>query len=154
MQVRYTRSCENISSLITFSKTHFLLSWNQSQIEDQINDKNSINSFAYLNDKLVGYIFFNLNKFSNQSHLYQICVDPNLRSSGIGQKLVKESITAMQDFCDSVYLEVETGNVRAIDFYTKLGFEKLNKISSFYSNGSDAYAMHVLLSELAKELKS
>lgn len=154
MEIKYSRSCENISSLFSFSKKFFKFSWRADQIQDHLTDKNSVNYFAYYNEELVGYILFNLNEYSKQAHLYQVCVNPEFRSQGIGQKLIILATNAMQDNCDSVFLEVEANNTIAIRFYENLGLEKLNKIPSFYSDGSDAYAMHVLSSKLAKQLKN
>lgn len=149
MEFKYLRSCVSINSLNAFADKNFKYSWSISHLQDHIKHTDSFNLFCYSNDDLVGYILFNLNPFTLQAHLYQLCVDPEYREMKFATKMFKQSISMMEKV-DSVYLEVEVSNHVAISFYEKLGFEQLNKVYSFYSDGSDAYAMHLNSSKLAK----
>jgi ribosomal-protein-alanine N-acetyltransferase len=136
--------------LSSFAEKNFKFFWNFNQLQNHINDKDSYDYFCYFKGKLVAYILFNLNPFTNQAHLYQVCVDHSFRKNQLATELIIKALDAMGHNVHSVYLEVEVDNLAAISFYNKLGFNQLNKINSFYSDGSDAYAMHLNSSELAK----
>jgi ribosomal protein S18 acetylase RimI-like enzyme len=50
---------------------------------------------------------------------------------------------------DEIWLEVSANNRSAIALYSKSGFEKLNTIPNYYSNGSDALRMHLIITNAA-----
>lgn len=150
MSFDFQRSCKDIDSLNYFIKSHFKFCWSKQQLVNHLSDPHSVNYFCYLSGKTVGYILFNLNPLTRQAHLYQVCVGPSNRGLSLASQLMQKSLLEMKGRVDSVFLEVETSNKVAIEFYVKLGFIKLNKINSFYSDGSDAFAMHLSSSKLAR----
>lgn len=150
MNFEYLRSCKSINSFSSFTEQNFKYNWSLEQLQSHLDDKDSFNYFCYSGEQLVGYVLFSLNPYTNQAHLYQVCVDPLFRNNQLATKLITKTLILMERCVQSIYLEVEVDNIAAISFYKKLGFDQLNKINSFYSDGSDAYAMHLNSSKLAK----
>lgn len=58
--------------------------------------------------------------------MYRLYVDPNVQRKGIGSKLLDETIKAFPE-ANTIKLEVEEKNYKAITFYTKMGFKESGK---------------------------
>jgi ribosomal-protein-alanine N-acetyltransferase len=94
--------------------------------------------------KLVGYCVSSLG--GSSAHLISIAVDREFRGNGIATMLLKRTIGylvahAAREF----YLEVNPKNVEAVGLYGKLGFEKAGVLKEYYSDGSDAITMKIIL---------
>lgn len=64
-----------------------------------------------------------------------LAVDPKYRGKGISQNLMKlHKEEAVKQECKQSFLEVLVGNDRAINFYKKLGYEKIYDLSYFTLN--------------------
>ena len=100
---------------------------------------------------IVGYIMARvetglgyIHRFITQKgHVISIAVDPAYRRRGIGRALMLESMKAMKERYGGkeVFLEVRVSNEPAIRLYEKLGFKKVKRVISYYSDGEDAYIM-------------
>ena len=65
-----------------------------------------------------------------------------MRRKNLAKKMLDVSIDSFERLnVERIFLEVAVDNDPAIHFYKKLGFEVLNTIKSFYSDGTSAYAM-------------
>lgn len=61
-----------------------------------------------------------------------LCIHPDFRGLGISQELFKlHREEAIKKGCKQLFLEVLLGNDRAINFYKKLGYEKIYKLKYF-----------------------
>jgi ribosomal-protein-alanine N-acetyltransferase len=94
--------------------------------------------------RLVGYCVSSLG--SSSAHLISIAVDREFRGNGIATMLLQRTIGyliahAAREF----YLEVNPKNVEAVGLYRKLGFEKAGLLKEYYSDGSDAIMMKIIL---------
>lgn len=93
-------------------------------------------------NKLIGYCLYSLNRLEGLAHLYKIVIKPEARNMGAAFHLMEESFSYIsREGLDSIFLEVSTRNKAALRLYIKLGFEELNTIRGYYSNGDDAVAM-------------
>ena len=82
-------------------------------------------------------------------HLISIAVDRRYQRQGIGSRLLSRFLEFLRARgIRGVYLEVSVKNSQAIKFYEKHGFRILRRLSSYYSDGSDAYIMFLELSAL------
>lgn len=89
---------------------------------------------AKLEEKIVGYIIFNIREKSVPSMRYRkqlnidaMCVDEKHRGKGIGTQLlnfIKE--VAKENNCTDLYLTVNEENVNAIKTYEKFGMKVKN----------------------------
>lgn len=61
-----------------------------------------------------------------------LCIHPDYRGKGISQELFRlHKLVAQDNNCKQMFLEVITGNDRAIKFYNNLGYEKIYDLSYF-----------------------
>lgn len=99
-------------------------------------------------DHLVGYCVCSIN--DRTAHLISIAVQRNHRKSGVATALLDRLLTHLVERgVDEIWLEVSVNNREAIALYSKSGFEKLNTIPNYYSNGSDALRMHLIITNAA-----
>jgi ribosomal-protein-alanine N-acetyltransferase len=96
---------------------------------------------AEYNGKVIGYVMGYL-KPDFEGHVMSIAVDPVYRGNGIGKMLMIAVIDKLIKLgARYIGLEVRVSNERAIKLYERLGFKKLKRIISYYSDGEDAYYM-------------
>ena len=86
---------------------------------------------AKIQDKIVGYITFNIKEKNNPSMRYRkqlqieaICVDEQARGKGIGTQLLKHvKQYGKENDCTDIYLTVNEENKSAIRIYEEFGFK-------------------------------
>lgn len=147
--IRLSRTVD-LDNLFLFGQKNFKYFWRKEQLAKYLVDPNSKYFFAYLDEEIIGYVLFNFSPITKEAHLYQICVKEKYRQNGLAKLLIQKALSDLNVL--SIFLEVAVNNHKAISFYGKLGFEELNKVKSFYSDGMDAFAMRCHLSKLAKLL--
>jgi len=65
-------------------------------------------------------------------HITQICVSPQVRGTGIGHALLRQSLTTLRDMgCHSASLTVTASNEDAVELYRRVGFETVRRFSAF-----------------------
>ena len=93
---------------------------------------------------LVGYAGVALlgNRFSPESEVHTIGVDPDYHRLGVGAQLLTALLRHSEKHGGPVYLEVRTDNEPAIALYRKFGFEIVGTRPRYYQpSGADAYTM-------------
>jgi len=104
---------------------------------------------AEQNHKTIGFLV-GVKPLPHISKILMISVDPDFQGKKIGVKLLREFIkTSIQDNIEKIELEVQTKNSKAIKFYEKNGFKKIDKIKEFYQNKEDAYTMRLNLNSFS-----
>lgn len=98
--------------------------------------------------QLAGYAIGILEDRGKKGHVVSICVDPDHRRRGVGRDLM----LLLKDLFRSkgareIVLEVRVGNEPAIRLYRRLGFEIVDLLRRYYSDGEDAYLMRKRLVE-------
>ena len=86
----------------------------------------------------IGFVLFLMTNHSDTAHLLKIVVHPSMRNQQIGFQLLHFSNKNLPKFIQSIFLEVEATNSFAIKMYEKFGFQEINRIKNYYSNGSPA----------------
>ena len=81
-------------------------------------------------EEIVGYVVF-----TPKGHLISLVVARRHRRQGIGTRLVEEVIRRSPGI--PLRLEVRVGNHGARRFYERLGFEQVERMESYYSDGED-----------------
>ena len=65
-------------------------------------------------------------------HVTQICVSPDVRGTGIGYELLRQSLTTLRDMgCNSASLTVTTANADAVALYERVGFRTIRRFSAY-----------------------
>lgn len=95
---------------------------------------------------LNGYALFQAIPGDDTAHLLKIMIEPHKRGTAISKEFWNEILVHLRSLnYQSIYLEVEASNSRAIRFYEKSGFKLLRKNKAYYSNGEDALIMTMTL---------
>jgi ribosomal protein S18 acetylase RimI-like enzyme len=69
-------------------------------------------------------------------HVTQICVSPEVRGTGIGHELLRQSLTTLRDMgCNSASLTVTSANEDAVSLYERVGFETIRQFSAYVWEG-------------------
>ena len=80
------------------------------------------------------------------AHLLKIATNPSYVRTGIAERLLNKSIQRFrQGGYQDCYLEVSVDNVQAIALYEKLSFKIIHTKKAFYTDGTNAYAMQLIL---------
>jgi ribosomal-protein-alanine N-acetyltransferase len=70
---------------------------------------------------------------AGEAHILNICVDPDYRSHGYGEKLLDELLfRARAASVRTIFLEVRPSNERAIALYRKKGFHQVANRPAYY----------------------
>ena len=87
-----------------------------------------------------------------ECHILNICVDPDRRRSGIGQRLLAHALDqGQQQGAEAVFLEVRPSNQAAIDLYQQSGFEQVGVRKNYYpgiDRREDAWVFRLPLNRL------
>lgn len=91
-------------------------------------------------NQIVGY--FIIHVIFENIDIIIIAIDEKIQNLGYGQ-LLFDYILYIKDKhkCDTIMLEVETSNIKAINFYQKNNFEIIQIRKNYYGNNQDALVM-------------
>jgi ribosomal-protein-alanine N-acetyltransferase len=99
------------------------------------------------NSRIIGYAIVLIEPYftgslpNKRAHLINLAVHPDFRKKGLGTDLVEKIIKDMKSAkAHSIYLEVRKSNEAALEFYSKLLFQRIGLIKGFYLN-EDAVVM-------------
>jgi ribosomal-protein-alanine N-acetyltransferase len=83
---------------------------------------------------------------ADELHILNIAVDPALRHSGIGTRLMEEAISeAKAKRAEIITLEVRRANLAARSLYRKFNFQERRLRKNYYAPGEDAIVMELPL---------
>ena len=85
------------------------------------------------------------------AHLLSIGVLQEYRRRKIATSLIQVLLVQLSSRIRELWLEVNTANDEAVKFYEGLGFNRVMIIENYYSDGSHALRMRLVLDEAAKE---
>lgn len=98
-------------------------------------------------ESIVGYAI--LSVAAGEAHVLNLCVDPDYRKLGYGDRLLDEILLrAGRAGVKEVFLEVRPSNVNAMSLYRKKGFRQIASRRAYYQarNGrEDAAVLSLLL---------
>ena len=99
-------------------------------------------------DRVAGYAI--LSVAAGEAHILNLCIDPEFRSLGYGDRLLDELLfRARSASVNEIFLEVRPSNETAIRLYRKKGFHQIAERPAYYQarDGREDAAV------LAKKLK-
>ena len=116
--------------------------WSQNMIFEVLVNKTDKRLWIYeVDNDVVGFIIDMRHK--NEISLLNIAIHKYLQGMGHGLKMLKKYIKSLPGKC-SIYLEVNKNNIKALNMYSKLNFEKVSIRKSYYIDGSDAINMQLI----------
>ena len=116
--------------------------WNQNMLFEVLANKTDKNLWIYeVDNDVVGFIIDM--RYKDEINLLNIAIHKCLQGMGHGLKMLKKYIKSLP--CKySIYLEVNKNNIKALNMYTKLNFERVSIRKSYYTDGGDAINMQLV----------
>lgn len=100
---------------------------------------------AEINHKIIGFII-GVKMSHEKAKILMISVNPEYQRKKVGAKLLYQFVkTIIDENIKKIELEVRTDNEKAIKFYEKHDFKKVEKITEFYQKGESAYTMRLVI---------
>ena len=123
----------HIDGIAEIEKLCFSDPWSVNSITAELNNPLSLWVVAMDADKLVGYV--GSQSVLGWSDMMNLAVLPNYRRQGIGEALVAELISKLQQRENTcLTLEVRVSNLAAITLYEKMGFVQVGRRPNYYHN--------------------
>jgi len=93
-----------------------------------------------------GFSSFSRARLTKKGHVVSIAVLPEHRRKGLGSRLVKKVLKAMEAYnAKECFLEVRVSNHQAVGMYAQLGFSEIRINRRYYADGEDAFMMAIKL---------
>jgi len=109
-------------------------------LDDLIKNEREHFFVAVDSGEIVGYSVASAT--GREGHVVSVAVHPSHRRQGIGTDLVSTVLRELaKDGVTGIHLEVRIGNVAAISFYERLGFQARSQMKGYYADGEDALVM-------------
>lgn len=106
-----------------------------------ISHRNSKTWVAQAGDEIAGFLIADRQP-QQVGHIITLDVVERWRRRGIGAKLMDDAEKwAQREGLRLIYLETAEDNLAAQRFYNARGYEKVEKIDRYYSNGAAAWVM-------------
>ena len=116
--------------------------WSQNMIFEVLANKTDKKLWIYeVDNDVVGFIIDMRHK--DEISILNIAIHKCLQGMGHGLKMLKKYIKSLPGKC-SIYLEVNKNNIKALNMYAKLNFERVSIRKSYYTDGGDAINMHLI----------
>jgi ribosomal-protein-alanine N-acetyltransferase len=108
-------------------------------------------SYVYVADgKIIGYIITCIE--GNAAHVISIATDPQYRRRGVGKSLLCTALSLLaKGEVQEVFLEVRVTNEAALSLYRAAGFEVVEVLKNYYSDGEDGYRLSLRDRKRAEE---
>ena len=90
---------------------------------------------AFIEGKEAGLIQFEYQTHNETVRVWDIDVWPKFQQQGVGTQLMNKCISRARELgARRIILEVQSSNLKAIDFYRKMGFDLIGLDASHYHN--------------------
>lgn len=94
------------------------------------------------NGKMIGFLLGGYTPTPRQAHILSFAILESFRGEGLGKELLIHLLNQLENLeFDSVKLEVNVDNQRAIELYESLQFKIESRIRKYYQDNSDAFTM-------------
>lgn len=82
-------------------------------------------------EDIVGYIVLSI--AAGEAHILTLAVHPDFQGHGFAKQILEHALeTSKEHGADTIYLEVRPSNVRAIEIYSKAGFNEIGIRKDYY----------------------
>jgi ribosomal-protein-alanine N-acetyltransferase len=130
----------DLTRVIALERRVFPAPWSMAMFVLEFSKPTSVCVAAVIDDQLVGYLI--CSRYDTVWHIMNICVEPELRRTGIASALLRHLIARVADDDARYTLEVRPSNPAAIGLYEYHGFLAAGQRRRYYAdNGEDAIIM-------------
>ena len=130
---------QDVDLITELYRADFADGWNKEQLLSAFNTDRFLAIGAF-DGQLVGVITLSVS--FEDADLEGIVVKSEFRKGGVASKLFSLAQKALKERgVNRLLLEVREGNIPAISFYNKQGFNKISIRKNYYSDGENALVM-------------
>ena len=116
--------------------------WSKNMFSEVLENKTDKRLWIYeVVNEVAGFIIDM--RHEEEISLLNIAIHNCLQGMGHGSKMLKKYIKRLPDEY-SIYLEVNKNNIKALNMYTKLNFDRVSIRKSYYADGGDAINMQLV----------
>lgn len=94
-------------------------------------------------EKVIAYAIILTRRNSHYCRLYSMATSSAARGKGVGAWLLTNLIERLKTQHLGMRLEVKTNNTAGLTLYRRLGFEVIDVLPGYYSDGDDGYRMQL-----------
>ena len=116
--------------------------WSKNMFSEVLENKTDKRLWIYEVDNEVAGFIIDM-RHEEEISLLNIAIHNCLQGMGHGSKMLKKYIKRLPDEY-SIYLEVNKNNIKALNMYTKLNFDRVSIRKSYYADGGDAINMQLV----------
>lgn len=142
----------DMPAVLVIENRCFEFAWNEDDFIRCLRQRNCIGMVAEVNDKVVGFMIYELHK--NRLHVLNFAVDPEHRRTSVGKSMIAKLLGKLsQERRNRIMLEVRETNLEAQLFFKAIGFKAISVLRDFYDDtDEDAYLMQYRYQPSAEEL--
>jgi ribosomal-protein-alanine N-acetyltransferase len=131
----------DMNEILQIEAESFEFPWSEEEFIRCLRQRNCIGMVAELDDKVVGYMIYELHK--NRLHILNFAVAACFRRRGIGARMVAKLAGKLTPQRRSrILLEVRETNLAAQLFFRSRGFRAVSVLRDYYDDTTeDAYVM-------------
>ena len=128
---------EHSAAIAALEEICFSTPWSENAILHEVTNPISYWLVAVENGQVLGYVGSQYGY--GEADMMNLAVVPDFRNRGIGQQLVTELISHLDDLdVKSLTLEVRQSNAAAINLYEKMGFQQVGLRPNYYQKPKEA----------------
>ena len=134
----------DMPAVLAIEDASFEFPWCEEEFIRCLRQRNCIGMVAEVDDKVVGFMIYELHK--NRLHLLNFSVDTDSRRRGIGSAMMEKLAGKLSiERRNRIMLEVRETNLEAQLFFKTFGFKAISVLRDFYEDTvEDAYLMAAL----------
>jgi ribosomal-protein-alanine N-acetyltransferase len=131
----------DMADVLQIETDAFEFTWSEEEFVRCLRQRNCIGMVAEWDDKIVGYMIYELHK--NRLHILNFAVAPQFRRRGVGARMTTKLVAKLTAQRRSrILLEVRETNLAAQLFFRNQGFRAVSVLRDFYEDTTeDAYVM-------------
>jgi len=120
----------DIRSVLDIERKMYNYPWSEEIFRDCL--KVGYSNWALIKDNnFIGFAILSI--AAGEAHILNICLDPEYKRQGLGQKFLDELfIVAKKKKVGCIFLEVRPSNVAAVNLYKKIGFTQIGQRKNYY----------------------
>ena len=131
----------DMADVLEIESEAFEFAWSEEEFVRCLRQRNCIGMVAEWNDRVVGYMIYELHK--NRLHVLNFAVAREFRRRGVGRRMIGKLVGKLAPQRRSrILLEVRETNLDAQVFFRAMGFRAVSVLRDYYDDTTeDAYVM-------------
>jgi ribosomal-protein-alanine N-acetyltransferase len=121
----------DLAEVMRIERSSYQLPWTEKIFSDCL-EVGYLTLVAQHGEQLHGFVVFSV--AVGESHILNLCIDPDQRRGGIAETLMQQAIAnAIAQGAQTMFLEVRVSNKAAIALYQKLRFVETGRRENYYN---------------------